>query len=607
MSWSSVAAGSAAAARGLPPPSPISAAPEAAHSVQDAASAAPAAWGGHRPHPRKPAEETAAASAPQPLPAAPPPELSAEFAAPPSRGSQPSTAWDSREVSESGLHSPASSRLSAPASPTASHATVRTLSSDAAAAADPWTRLAASRPAPEDPPGPTFDEARGRQASPAPPASPAPAQLPGNLSPAVTPGEAGLFTPQEPLPTGALWDGVASPSPAQAAAGPTQATSLWGAASAVAGTSPATPPVQELWAQQQQQSLAQEASSAGPALPDSLFGDPWANLNVPGGGNPWSLRGDLGFAPGPVNGIDIASAAARVSQLNPSAGVFNAQGSGLSPAAFPAQAPQPLPHATQVHGVQHGLGAQLPAASPAAPGAGGSIWGAPGMSAAAASATGWSSGFSALREQAPLPQGGDAGVWGASPPFNDAPAFLSSLMQQVLPEEDALLPGGLDLLMQGSFRQQQQQVPPGFQLGNLFSMPVPSAAPQPDPRQLWQQQAAVGQLYGQHPSLAAAYAAASVPPALGARFGDPVALLQTRDFQVPHAQQTASLPVPSVRYGAAPEGRQLPMRSPPPGMQGFRQLSPEKGPSQRPSEVVHAFAQVRSSPVEPPHGFILLG
>ncbi|BDA48480.1 hypothetical protein COCOBI_12-1590 [Coccomyxa sp. Obi] len=618
VSWSSVAAGSASTARGLPPPSPSPVPAEAAQEPP----AAPAAWGVQRQQQQPRTTTNEASAAPQPLPNAPPPELSAEFLAP-SRGSQPSTAWDSREVSESGLHSPASSRLSAPASPTASHATVRTLSSDAAA--DSWTRLGA-RPAPGDTPtGPD---------TPVAPAGASPAQLPGNLSPAMAPAPGGLFTSSQATPSGALWEGgpsasMASSAPGQPPPASAQLASLWGPAS----DSPVGPVAEDVWSHKQsaqqgsgaEQSLAQERSgNAGPALPDSLFGDPWAGLNRPGGGNPWSLHGDLGSpeatpaAPAAVR-KDIASAAAHVSQLNPSAGVFNAQGAAAaSHVAFPAQAPQPAPHATQVQGVQHGL-------DRASSGMGGSIWGAPGMSGAAASGSGWSSGFQALSSQGSnggAPSHGDGSVWGASPPFNDAPAFLSSLMQQVLPEEDALLPGAIDpVLLHHTIRQQQQQQQQQqqhhmqqqlqmqqqlmassaeFQLGNLFNLPMLSGAAQAqrhDPRSLWQQQA-VGQLFGQQINMGTSlpYPVVSGAAAAMSLFGG-VSAPQARGFHAPSARpmtEPVSMPTPAARYGAGMDGpgvRQLPQRGVPPGMQGFGQPSPDKGPQKRPSDVVHAFAQ----------------
>ena len=608
VSWSSVAAGSASAARGLPPPSPSPAAAEAAHEPPPA----PAAWGTQWPQqPRASASEPSVA--PQPLPNAPPPELSAEFLAP-SRGSQPSTAWDSREVSESGLHSPASSRLSAPASPTTSHATVRTLSSDAAA--DSWARLGA-RPAPGDTPTETPVAAAGAS----------PAQLPGNLSPAMAPAPGGLFTPPQAAPSAAPWHGgppvsMAFSEPGQPTPASAQLASLWGPAS----DSPVGPAAEDVWSHRQivqqgagaEQSPAQERSgNAGPALPDSLFGDTWAGLNRPGGVNPWSLHGDLGVpeaAPVAAAAVqkDIASAAAQVSQLNPSAGVFNAQGSAAAPqVAFPAQAPQPAPHATQVLGVRHGL-------DQASSGMGGSIWGAPGMSGGVASGSGWSSGFQAFNSQGSnggAPSLGDGSVWGASPPFNDAPAFLSSLMQQVLPEEDALLPGAIDpVLLHHTIRQQQQQQQQQlqmqqqlmassaeFQLGSLFNLPMLSGTTQAqrqDPQSLWHQQA-VGQLFGQQINMGASlpYPAASGAAAAMPQFGA-VSAPQARGFHAPQARpmtDPVSMPAPAARYGAGVEGagaRQLPQRGLPPGMQGFGQPSPDKGPQKRPSDVVHAFAQV---------------
>lgn len=611
VSWSSVAAGSASTARGLPPPSPSPVPTETAHEPPSA----PATWGGvqRQQQPRGPPANEASV-APQPLPNAPPPELSAEFLAP-SRGSQPSTAWDSREVSESGLHSPASSRLSAPASPTASHATVRTLSSDAAA--DSWARLGA-RPAPGDTPtGPD---------TPVAPAGASPAQLPGNLSPAMAPAPGGLFTPPQAAPSSALWEGgppvsMALAAPGQHSPAAAQIASLWGPAS----NSPAGWPAEDAWSHKQsvqqgsgaEQSSAQERSgSAGPALPDSLFGDPWAGLTRPGGGNPWSLHGVLGSPAAPPSAAaavrkDVTSAAKHVSQLNPSAGVFNAQGSAAaSHVAFPAQAPQPAPHATQVQGVQHGL-------DRASSGMGGSIWGAPGMSGAVASGSGWSSGFQALSSQGTnggAPSHGDGSVWGASPPFNDAPAFLSSLMQQVLPEEDALLPGAIDpVLLHHTIRQQQlqqqqqQQLMASsaeFQLGSLFNLPMLSGAAQAqrqDAQNLWQQQA-VGQLFGQQINMGTSlpYPVVSGAAAAMSQFGG-VSAPQARGFHAPAARpmtEPVSMPVPAARYAAGVEGpgvRQLPQRGVPPGMQGFSQPSPDKGPQKRPSDVVHAFAQVSTA------------
>lgn len=623
MSWSSVAAGSDSALRGLPPPAQ---APAAAEPAQDS----PAAWGGSlRPPARSSADDTAGTLQPPPplpLPAAPLPELGVDFPVP-SRSSQPSTGWGSREVSESGLQSPASSRLSAPGSPTASHATVRTLSSDVVIEA--WARPSAAKQ-PQPPPAAGGDAPMQMSLADAqsPPAqggvapgshvSVSPAQLPGNLSPLFVSAAPVAFTPPMPPPPAgstawdskpvgfqADWSAGASPVQRQPPAAHSQAASVWGASPAV-GTSPAAAAAPDLWMQQQQTAMTAK-QSAGAALPDSLFGDSWASLNVPPGANLWSLQGSAGSEPvsaaaaaPPGLRDEIASAAARVSQLNPSAGVFNAPKSALSQAAFPAQAPEPPAHATQVHGVQQGSGLQDVLGS----GGGSSIWGAPSVAAPTTNGSGWSSNF-----QTVMDLGGsraaamvDSATWGASPPFNDAPAFLSSLMQQVLPEEDALLPGVAGPSLHSSFLQQHHQQPlqqqqmtelgpagsVGFQLGSLFTLPLVSSsmhAQQLDQRQVWQQQQMGGSIYAQPPPPGAISATPAFHPS------------PTQSVAV-----AAGLSGTAVRQGSTAEGlaRQPPLMRgpPPPGLQaGYGQASTDKGPAQRPSDVVHAFAQVSALPL----------
>jgi hypothetical protein len=210
-------------------------------------------------------------------------------------------------------------------------------------------------------------------------------------------------------------------------------------------------------AQQQAETQAALHSQAASPAP-SLAANPWApGVNVAAGHNPWST-GLGGLQPqvlqqgssaagaptlqaGSSNGRAAESArpVPFVSQLNPAAGEFLAGG-------VPAPAPQAPPEVASSRPL-----CSLPASS--------NIWGAQGLwgppaashalqepqwapspalqelSAAGVNAPG---GVSHWASPAAVPGPGLAASaaldWGqgASPPFSDAPLFLSSMMQQVI-------------------------------------------------------------------------------------------------------------------------------------------------------------------------------
>ena len=655
-----------AAGRSLPPPSPASAAAEHAHkATPPGMSLLQSVWETQRGAPQP---STVPTPLPQPTAAAqldssalsmrsaaaasasPELRLVADTFMPlGNRSSQASTAWDSHDVSESGMQSPISSRLSTPASPTASHATAGTLSIDAAI--DPWPRPPSTKPqqgtlAPAEASAP--ETPLSAMASPSvPPHQPAlqvpQPPLPGN-SPAVASTGLGLFPSllQQPLGSssmGSIWDrpgGSLLSGADWSGNGP-----LWGADLAVA---PAAP---DPWAPLPQ--TQSSVDSTAPALPDTLFADPWAGQHRPDV-NPWSLGGsallsELPEAPTSSGQADIADAAWRMSQLNPSALEFTAPtaSSATEPAAVQQQRQsiQPPIQASLQAGSSHGEASLLAEPSQGC----GSIWAAPGgglgpPAAGAAASLGdgsWDSASQAFRSNAaaaapPVNLSWDDGV---AQQFPDAPGFLDSLMQQVLPEDElsrgpplsprqpspSLLHLQSSLYMQQQLQyhhhqQQQQQQPAmlgGFgqdpstagrllgaanlQLGSLFTLPPLSQQPQAHPsdwsfmgtaqaQQQWQQQAMVPQNHafsmGNASPLQQGVAAAQLPSASISRA----------------ARGSSGSGMPHVAAGSQPQGsvffRRAPASGPPPGygQQGGTADSGFAAPASRPSDVVHAFAQV---------------
>ena len=203
-------------------------------------------------------------------------------------------------------------------------------------------------------------------------------------------------------------------------------------------------------AQPQAVAEAQQSSrSVGGHAEPSLAADPWAqDVGVPAGYNPWSA-GLGGLQPqqeqhssgtekslglDPARGSRLAqveggTASHRVSQLNPAAGEYL----GSGPVHQPQAAEQPGNRApaacSNIWGAQGLFG--LPAAShaPQTP-----LWAAsmgaepPSMpSRPAPEGTQWT----ALQQPLQAAPGSVDWGHGASPPFSDAPLFLSSMMQQV--------------------------------------------------------------------------------------------------------------------------------------------------------------------------------
>ena len=193
----------------------------------------------------------------------------------------------------------------------------------------------------------------------------------------------------------------------------------------------------------------QDSQPAAGGPEPSLAANPWAqDVRVPAGYNPWSvglgglqpqqkqhsssMGAHLGQEPGRGSGLGQAEGGAPnhvVSRLNPAAGEYL----GSGPVHAPQAAEQPSSRApaasSNIWGAQGLFGP--PAASPAphAP-----LWAAslgaelPGMTGRpAAESTQWTP------LQPPLQATSGPLDWGhgASPPFLDAPLFLSSMMQQV--------------------------------------------------------------------------------------------------------------------------------------------------------------------------------
>lgn len=191
---------------------------------------------------------------------------------------------------------------------------------------------------------------------------------------------------------------------------------------------------------------AQQASQpvAGEAEPN-LAADPWAqDVGVPAGYNPWSVglgglqphSGGTGasIGPDPARGsrstqVEGGLAIRRVSQLNPAAGEYLGSGPVHQPQAVEQPGSRAPAASSNIWGAQGLFG--LPAAShaPQTP-----LWAAsmgaepPSVpSRPAPEGTRWT----ALQQPFQAAPGPVDWGHGASPPFSDAPLFLSSMMQQV--------------------------------------------------------------------------------------------------------------------------------------------------------------------------------
>jgi hypothetical protein len=570
------------------------------------------------------ADPALSASAAAAAGAAPELKLLAEALMPGNRSSQASTAWGSQDVSDCGPQSPISSRLSTPGSPTTSHNTARSVSGDAAA--DPWPKSSLAKALPQ-PPLPTelvaLSSPLSTVSSPARAADKRGPPVPSNLSPSVAQPGYGLFSGLEaPLGsgTGSIWE---SPVVSLAVAEwPCGGVSFGGDEAPAAS---AALPASTLSTAQPAEAAA--GDSAAPALPDSLFSDPWPGMDRPEI-NPWSLGASSLLSEAPAapasTGIagDIAAAAWRMSMLNPSASEFNAPAAAT--VAAPAAALQPRHSGPDALHLQSSKPAPEPGLLGEARGSG-SIWAAPpgfGVPAAASSgvsgswgSTGhalWSGGGTAVSQTASLAGWDD----GSSQPFADAPGFLDSLMQQVLPEDEVHRGSAMHhqqqeqqpsafLYLQGNpDAQLQQPRQPGFagafgrdasaaarlpvsgstglQLGSLFTLPPLS--------QPW--------ALGAGDAFAAAQAQHQGMQGLAP---GPAAFLPGGGFQQQALAPT--LPGPGMSRAARGGGPQpldgpaaRPLLPAMPG-QGSHLLSADKGfavHAVRPSDVVHAFAQVRS-------------
>ena len=399
---------------------------------------------------------------------------------------------------------------------------------------------------------------------------------------------------------------------------------------------------------------ATSAAAAAPLWSD-LSKDPWADAALGGAADVWNLdsapslavatsaaplerrsavleaaapnlaeqRGSVGSSGWSDAASEIAAAATRVSQLNPAASVYTASGAGLA--------------GTPPAAAQHRPAAQRQGTPPAAAAGGGSIWGLHSSALAA----GWGGGDAGADPLAPilassLPAdangpGWDSSQMGASPPFNDAPGFLSSLMHQVLLDEEdpPAATSAQPPPQHGSgerhapWHQQQQQqrqgTPPagaqhagrpgafGLGGGGLFSLGPAEAAVQlpglhPHAAPTGPHQSAAFQAAALAANAAAARAPPPPPPAstpggvlpsagiaLAARgglFGEgtPMAPGPAHMQQHQHQQQQQAL----HRGGTPHDG----------GAHAFHHQQQQAargggGPSGRPSDLVHAFAQVR--------------
>ncbi len=205
--------------------------------------------------------------------------------------------------------------------------------------------------------------------------------------------------------------------------------------------------VQHLAAAEPQQASQPAAGDLEP----NLAADPWAqDVSVPAGYNPWSI-GLGGLQPkqeqhssgtGASFGLEsargsgltqLAGGAAnhRVSQLNPAAGEYL----GSGPVNPPQAAEQPSSRApaasSNIWGAQGLFGPPAASHAPQPP-----LWAA-SMGTEQPSVTGRpapeSTQWTTLQQPVQATSGPVDWGHGASPPFSDAPLFLSSMMQQVRP------------------------------------------------------------------------------------------------------------------------------------------------------------------------------
>lgn len=245
---------------------------------------------------------------------------------------------------------------------------------------------------------------------------------------------------------GALWGASAPARPG---------TSLYSSSSAdVSGASTAPSGVQHQTEQKPEAELQAPYQPSEAALTPTLAADPWAqDVSVPVGYNPWSI-GFGGLQPhqqqqqqagSPLRStgsqlargssdrpLELAAPCQLISQLNPAAGEYMGSGPVLAPHAAAAVASSRVPLTSNIWGAQGLFGPPAASHAPQAP-----QWGAPAGSqhfefsgTSAAESGPWAVSGAMRRPALATPGPLDWGQ-GASPPFSDAPLFLSSMMQQV--------------------------------------------------------------------------------------------------------------------------------------------------------------------------------